>query len=151
MPNNENYVRIPRDLNNIKQKYFLGLTKRQIVFFGLGAALGFAVFFFMKDVNFTGAITTLALVVIPFGFLGMFEKNKLPFERYIKHYIRANFLRPKVRLYKSQNIYTALQDKIYFDKEVKRVGYERSVKDKIIAAFEAADKIKPLNKTKHKG
>ncbi len=116
------------------------------MFCGVGAALGIGVFFLLKDVDFTGAIMGLALVVIPFGFLGMYEKNKLPFERYIKHYIRANFLRPKLRLYKSQNIYTALEDEIYFEKEAKRVGYKRSFKDKIIKAFEAADRVKSRGK-----
>ncbi len=76
MAKNANYVQIPRDLNNIQQKYFMGLTKRQLMFCGVGAALGIGVFFLLKDVDFTGAIMALALVVIPFGFLGMYEKKQ---------------------------------------------------------------------------
>ena len=35
----QNYVKIPKDLSLIKQKFILGLTKRQAISFGIGAVL----------------------------------------------------------------------------------------------------------------
>ena len=39
------YVQIPKDLNDIKQKFMFGLTKRQVISFGVGIAIGFPAFF----------------------------------------------------------------------------------------------------------
>ena len=39
------YVQIPKDLNDIKEKFIMGLTKRQVVCFAIGLALGAPVFF----------------------------------------------------------------------------------------------------------
>ena len=39
------YVQIPKDLNDIKQKFMFGLTKRQVVSFGIGGVMGIPLFF----------------------------------------------------------------------------------------------------------
>ena len=50
------YVPVPKDLTKVKSKFLFGLTKRQVICFGIGAACGLPVFFLTK-----GAIgTTLA-------------------------------------------------------------------------------------------
>ena len=50
------YVPVPKDLTKVKSKFLFGLTKRQVVCFGIGAACGLPVFFLTR-----GAIgTTLA-------------------------------------------------------------------------------------------
>lgn len=38
-------VFVPKDLSKIKTKFLFGLTRRQCLFFGLGAAVGLPVFF----------------------------------------------------------------------------------------------------------
>lgn len=134
------YVQIPRDLSKVKEKFLFGLTKRQIIFFGIGAVFGFMMFIILKGISMTMGITGLMLMVMPFGFMGIYEKNGLPFEKHLINYIKAN-LRPKLRLYKTENLYVDLEDQIYFDKEAKRVGYKRSIKDRLVKAFEEADKI----------
>ncbi|MGN0679568.1 MAG: PrgI family protein [Oscillospiraceae bacterium] len=134
------YVQIPRDLSKVKEKFLFGLTKRQVVFFGIGAVFGAIMFFVLKGISLTTGITGLMLMVMPFGFMGIYEKNGLPFEKHLRNYIKAN-LRPKLRLYKSENLYVDIEEQIYFEKEAKRVGYKRSFKDRLIKAFEAADKI----------
>ena len=42
------YVPVPKDLNAVKTKVLLNLTKRQLVCFGAGAALGVPLFFLLK-------------------------------------------------------------------------------------------------------
>ena len=43
------YVQIPKDLNDIKQKFMFGLTKRQVVSFGIGGVLGIPLFFLTRS------------------------------------------------------------------------------------------------------
>ena len=50
------YVPVPKDLTKVKSKFLFGLTKRQVICFGIGAVCGLPVFFLTK-----GAIgTTIA-------------------------------------------------------------------------------------------
>ena len=42
------YVSIPKDLNTVKTKVLFNLTKRQLVCFGCGAAIGVPLFFLTK-------------------------------------------------------------------------------------------------------
>ena len=51
------YVQIPKDLNDIKEKFIMGLTKRQVICFGIGLALGAPVFFVAR--NFVGMFTAI--------------------------------------------------------------------------------------------
>ena len=41
-------------------------------------------------------------------FLGMYEKNGQPLEKLLSYYVRARFLRPKIRPYKTENYYALL-------------------------------------------
>ena len=42
------YVQIPKDLNDIREKFIMGFTKRQVICFGIGLAIGAPVFFLTK-------------------------------------------------------------------------------------------------------
>lgn len=57
------FVKVPKDLNDIKQKFMFGLTKRQCVCFGIGIALGFPVFFLTRGVlGLTGGIIAMGCI-----------------------------------------------------------------------------------------
>ena len=45
------YVSIPKDLNDIKEKFMMGFTKRQVICFGIGLAVGAPVFFLTVLLN----------------------------------------------------------------------------------------------------
>ena len=45
----QHFVKIPKDLSLIRQKVFLGLTKRQLICFGIGAAIGFPAFYIFNS------------------------------------------------------------------------------------------------------
>ena len=55
------YVSIPKDLNTVKTKVLFNLTKRQLVCFGCGAAIGVPLFFLTKA--HTG-VSTAAICMI---------------------------------------------------------------------------------------
>ena len=42
------YIEIPRDFEEIKQKFLLGLTKRQCICFGLAGVFGGSVYFLLR-------------------------------------------------------------------------------------------------------
>ena len=56
------YVTIPKDLSQIKTKVAFGLTKRQLICFGLGALVGVAFFFLTRGVLGTSA-ATLGMII----------------------------------------------------------------------------------------
>ena len=76
------YVNVPNDLSKVKTKLAFNLTKRQLVCFGVAAAVG-----------------------VPSFLLAMYEKDGLPLEKVVRNIIRARFLRPGVRPYRTENIY----------------------------------------------
>ena len=45
----QHFVKIPKDLSLIRQKFMFGLTKRQVICFGIGAAIGFPAFYIFNS------------------------------------------------------------------------------------------------------
>lgn len=136
------YVQIPRDLNKVKEKFLFGLPKRQVLYFGLGAGIGLIPFFLLLEHNVSAAVTGLMLCIMPFGFVGMYSKNGLTCDKIIVLWIKANLIRPKIRPYKTENIYVAMEEQAYLEREVKRIGYKKGIKDKLIEAIEGTGKSK---------
>ena len=55
---------------------------------------------------------------LPFFILALYEKNGQPLEKVAKNMINVMFLRPKQRLYRTNNFYSALEKQSSLDKEV---------------------------------
>ena len=103
------YITVPRDLTRVKSKVIFNLTKRQLICFGLAALVGVPVFFLIKKGgNVSAATLGLVAVALPFFFFAMYERNGQPLEVILKHVIQSRFVRPKVRLYRTNNYYAAL-------------------------------------------
>ena len=70
-------VKVPSDLNRVKEKVMFGLTKRQVVCFSLAAMIGLPTFFLLKKLNVDVSVPTFAMmaVMMPLFFVAMFEKN----------------------------------------------------------------------------
>ena len=47
-------------------------------------------------------------VMLPLFFLALYEKNGQPLEKLLAHYFRAQFFRPKIRPYRTNNAYALL-------------------------------------------
>lgn len=115
------YISVPRDLTRVKTKVFFNLTKRQLICFSIGAAIGLPVFFLLKAVAANISFATLGMlgVMMPAFMMAMYEKNGQPLEKIMKHYIEAMFVRPKVRPYKTNNYYKLIEQ---IGKEVEDVA-----------------------------
>lgn len=116
------YVPVPKDLNAVKTKVLFNLTKRQLICFGSGAAIGVPLFFLCKSfMNTSAAAIIMIMVLLPFMLLAMYEKNGQPLEKVIRHIVDACFIRPKQRPYQTNNFYTLLERQDNLDKEVYRI------------------------------
>ena len=105
------YVNVPNDLSKIKTKLAFNLTKRQLVCFGIAAAVGIPSYLLARSaIGNTGAMFLMMGVALPAFLLAMYEKDGLPFEKVVRNVVvrnvlRAKFLRPGVRPYQTENIY----------------------------------------------
>ena len=125
------YVSIPSDLNKVKSKIILNLTKRQILCFGGGALIGVPLFFLLrKPLGNSSAAMVMMLVMLPAFLLAMYEKNGQPLEVILRNLIRVCFLCPKQRPYKTNNFYAVLERQDQLDREVYQIvhGAKRNAK-----------------------
>ena len=117
------YVTVPKDLTKIKSKVMFNLTKRQLICFSAAVAIGLPLFFLVKDsVGTTTAALCMVLAMLPMFLLAMYEKNGQPLEVFLGHLIQNKFIRPKVRIYQTNNLYSALVRQSQLEQEVKRIA-----------------------------
>ena len=115
-------VSVPRDLTRVKSKIIFNLTKRQLVCFGTAALIGVPSFFLIKSVSATStAAIGMMVIMMPFFFLAMYEKNGQHLEVILGHLIEATFIRPKERPYKTDNKYAALKRFEEADQEIMEI------------------------------
>ena len=116
------YVSIPKDLTVVKSKFLFGLTKRQTICFSAAAAVGLPLFFTLRgNVPTSAAAFLMILVMLPWFLFAMYEKHGMPLEQFLKYVITVKFKRPKIRIYQTNNLYTATGRQIQLYKEVQRI------------------------------
>lgn len=117
------YISVPRDLTKVKTKIFFNLTKRQLICFGVAAAVGVPFFFLLRKLSGNISFSTMGMLVVmmPLFMLAMYEKNGQPLEVILKHVIEARFIRPKIRPYQTDNYYAVLMRQSQVNKEVEAI------------------------------
>ena len=104
-------VKVPKDISAIKKKLLFNLTKRQIISFFLAGAVGISVYIFTKKYIPTDmAALVMVVVMMPFLFVGIYEKDGYPAEKIIYFMIRRMFLLPGIRPYRAENFYECLKE-----------------------------------------
>ena len=113
------FVPVPKDLNRVKTKVMFNLTKRQIVCFSIAAAVGVPVYFIAKPhIGISSAAMLMVVLMLPFVFLAIYEKDGQPAEKYIGHVVRSMILRDRVRPYRTCNLYAVIQQEIKEQEEL---------------------------------
>lgn len=120
------YVTVPKDLSRIKNKLVFNLTKRQLISFSLAGGIGIPFYLFSRSVigGDVAAFVMIALM-LPFMAFGVYEKDGQPLEKILYHMIRARFLLPRIRVYQTDNLYSALERQAKIDKEVMEIVYHK--------------------------
>ena len=79
-------------------------------------------FFLLKPSgNVSLAALVMMIVMMPMFLLAMYEKNGQPLEVVARQYILAQFVRPKVRPYRTDNYYDALMRQYRLEQEVNAI------------------------------
>lgn len=113
------FVPVPKDLTRVKTKVMFNLTKRQIVCFSIAAAVGVPVYFIAKPhIGISSAAMLMVVLMLPFVFLAIYEKDGQPAEKYIGHVVRSMILRDRVRPYRTSNLYAVIQQEIKEQEEL---------------------------------
>lgn len=108
------YVQIPKDLNDIKQKFMFGMTKRQVVSFGIGFILGIPIFFLTRGaLGLSGAIIAMGCCAAPAIVCGVYKKNGIFFEQQIRN-MAAYFRSPRVRTYRNVTAFSCIERNIEY-------------------------------------
>ncbi|MDE5860982.1 MAG: PrgI family protein [Ruminococcus sp.] len=115
------YVSIPKDLNDIKEKFVMGFTKRQVICFGIGLAVGVPVFFLTRTaLGMSGAIFAMGACAAPAILCGLYRKNGVFLEKQVK-YMREYFTRPRKRYYRTTNIFECISNQIEYNRIKKKL------------------------------
>jgi len=150
------YVSVPKDLAEVKTRLILNLTKRQLICFGAAAVIGVPLFISFRGVmGNTGAMTLMIAAVIPAFFFAVYSKDGvIPAERFLLLILRQAIFYPKIRVYRTENMYATIENMAqnekegYFGKATKPAGAgqtsaaNKAVKDK------GSPKGKPVGKTR---
>ena len=106
------FVNVPKDLNKIKTKVALNMTKRQLLCFGTAALIGIPAYLMSRaTIGNTGAVFLMMGIMAPLFMLAMYEKDGLPAEKIIRNYIRTKFYWVGIRPYQSSNFYETLSER----------------------------------------
>ncbi|MDL2238556.1 PrgI family protein [Christensenellaceae bacterium OttesenSCG-928-K19] len=105
------YVNVPNDLSKIKNKLAFNLTKRQLICFGIAAAIGVPTYIFTREaIGNMGAMLLMIGLMLPCFLFAMYERDGLPFEKVLRNIIRCKLLWPGIRPYKTENFYAYLNE-----------------------------------------
>ena len=117
------FVSVPKDLTKVKNKIIFNLTKRQLICFGIAAAVGLPFYFLSRGIiGSSNAATGMCLLMLPAFLFAMYEKDGLPLEKVLKNMITVKFIRPP---YQMENLYEKK-----FIMVRKKKGGQKSVKKK---------------------
>ena len=70
----------------------------------------------------TSAALCMILVMLPFFLFALYEKNGQTLEVILGHLIQCKFIRPKRRIYQTNNAYSALVRQAKLEKEVRAIA-----------------------------
>lgn len=107
------FVPVPKDLTRVKTKVVFNLTKRQIICFSGAIAVGLPIFFLTKPhIGLSSAAMLMVVLMLPFFFLAMYEKDGMPAEKIAGNLIKTMFLTDRIRPYRTNNFYAAIEREI---------------------------------------
>ena len=115
-------------MSKLKTKLAFNLTKRQLLCFGGAAIIGIPSYIFLRPVIGNSAALFLMIgLMLPAFLMAMYEKDGLPFEKVVRNIVRAKFIYPSIRPYKTNNFYGTLERQ---ETEVQRVAKNSKPKTK---------------------
>ena len=123
------YVNVPKDLNRVKTKVALNLTRRQLICFSAAGLVGVPLYLLTRQgLGNDMAALLMVLVMLPLFAFALYEKDGMPLEAFIGNYIRVRFLYPRIRPYQTENFYRLIQSEINHRKELRIRAHNKNSK-----------------------
>ncbi len=115
-----NYVNVPKDILKIKEKYLLGLGKRELVSLLIAGLVGIPLYLKFKELIGVQSLYIMIVVVIPIIFAGFYEDDGIYLEKKLIYIINF-YTTKKIRVYKSNNFYKQIENKAILNKKLIKV------------------------------
>ena len=104
-------IKLPKDIRDYKEVLFAGLNLRQIVSLSMAFAINVPLYLYSKSyIGEELASWLVMLTGVPVFLLGFIKFDGMPFEKYFMIMLRFNFIVPRKRKYKIENIYTIIYE-----------------------------------------
>nr|WP_317360037.1 PrgI family protein [uncultured Tyzzerella sp.] len=114
------YVNVPKDILKIREKYIMGLGKRELISLAVASVVGLPLYFKFKDLIGVQAIYIMLIVIIPIIFAGFYEDDGIYLEKKVWYIIKFYTSKP-IRVYKSNNFYKQIENKAILNKKLIKV------------------------------
>ena len=102
-------IRINKEIQDYRESIFFGLSARQLLFSLLTAGTAVLLYLGLHDLLGTELVSWLCVFAsTPFALLGFFRYHGMPFESFLRAYIRSEFLCPTRLPYRSVPLYARL-------------------------------------------
>jgi flagellar motor component MotA len=104
-------IKIPKEIRDYKEVIFAGMNLRQIISLVVVFAINVPLYIFSKPHIGDELASWLVIIVgVPTFLVGFIKFDGMPFEKYFQVMLRFNFLVPRKRKYKVENIYTVIYE-----------------------------------------
>ena len=104
------YVDIIQDFSGVSRKIVFGLTKRQIVSIVIAAVMGMPFYFISRPFIGISAIFLMIALMVPSLLIGFYPmKDGVPVEKRLANYIKARYIRPAKRPYRTETVYSRME------------------------------------------
>ncbi len=104
-------IKIPKEIRDYKEVIFAGLNLRQIISLTIAFAVNVPLYIYTKKYLGDELASWLVMFTgVPVFLIGFIKFDGMPFEKYFQIMLRFNFLVPRKRRYKVENIYTSIYE-----------------------------------------
>lgn len=106
-------IKIPKEINEYKEKFLFGLTVRQFVSVAVALVICVPSFIFGKNVLGEDLMSwIIILIAVPIFGYGFFNFNGMPFEQFVIVLYRQKWAEPQKRKYEELPVYWYCRDEI---------------------------------------
>lgn len=113
------YVNMTKDFSEMRKPIpGLGITKRQLIAFAVGAGLAIPIFLLLKPyLELTYRVMIIGIIVFPICFILLRKKDGMYMEVHIRYWFETHFIRNTDRPYETENLYDLLMEEIRIKEE----------------------------------
>lgn len=118
------YVDVPKDVIKIREKYILGLSKREVISVFIGGAIGLAIYFKLRQFIGISAMYVMIVFIIPILFIGFYDDDGITFEKKLLYILKFLFSN-QVKVYKCNNFYKKIDNQILINEKIQEVRCDK--------------------------